>query len=275
MSLVVNTNASSLMSQRLLDNATEGLGTSFERLASGFRINRAADDAAGLVITDRLTSQVNGLEQAARNANDAISLTQVAEGAMDEIFTALQRMRVLTIQSENGINDSQDLVALQQEFDQMAELIDRIAANTEFGNKKLLDGSAGTLVFQTGANQYQHTNIELAENYAADGSGLAVSGYVFGQDSAEDILAAIDGAIKQTDVGRTKLGSYQNVLLSTIRNLSTVTENVSASRGRIRDTDYARETTELTRTQILQQSSTTVLAQANQRPQAALFVLGQ
>lgn len=274
MSLVVNTNISSLTSQRLLDNSTEGHGTSFERLASGFRINRAADDAAGLVITDRLTSQVNGLQQAARNANDAISLTQVAEGAMDEIFTALQRMRVLTIQSENGINETQDLVALQQEFDQMTDLIDRIASNTEFGNKKLLDGTAGTLIFQTGANQNQHTDIELSESYAADDSGLAIEGYVFGEDSAEDILAAIDNAINQTDVGRTKLGSYQNALQSTIRNLSSVNENVSASRGRIRDTDYAKETTELTRTQILQQSSTAVLAQANQRPQAALFVLG-
>ena len=273
MAIVVNTNGSSLSSQRMLENASAGLGTTTERLASGFRINRAADDAAGLVITHRLTSQVEGLEQARRNANDAISLTQVAEGGMDEIFTALQRMRVLTIQSENGINNEQDIAALQSEFDLMTELINRIAINTEFNGKTLLDGSLGTLQFQTGANAQQYTPVTLDRRFTTDSTGLSLDGILLGQDTSEQTLAAIDSAIKLTDEGRTELGAMQNALFSTLRNLGNVTENVSASRGRIRDTDYAKETTELTRTQILQQTSTTVLAQANQRPQAAIFVL--
>lgn len=273
MSLIVNTNQSSLASQRMVANATLGVSSAFERLSSGYRINRAADDAAGLVITSGLTSQVNGLGQATRNANDAISLAQVAEGAVDELFTALQRMRVLTIQAQNGINTEADINALQQEFDVMLKVIDGIAANTEFGGIKLLDGSAGELKFQTGANAGQITSVPLLKNFSSDASGLNISGFLLGDDDTADVLGAIDSAINFTDQARTELGALQNVLVATIRNLSNVTENVSASRSRIRDTDFAAETTALTRSQILQQSSSTVLAQANQRPQAALFIL--
>lgn len=273
MAIIVNTNSSSLTSQRMLQNAGAGLETSFERLASGLRINRAADDAAGLVISQRLTSQIDGLEQSRRNANDAISVTQVAEGAMDEIFNALQRMRVLTIQSANGINSEQDIAALQQEFMQMTEVIDRIALTTEFNGKKLLDGSLGTLQFQTGANPLQYSDVELSRRFTTDSTGLNLAGVALGTTDTGEVLAALDAAIKITDEGRTELGSTQSALFSTIRNLGNVTENVAASRGRIRDTEYAKTTAELTRTQILQQSSTTVLSQANQRPQAAIFVL--
>ncbi|MDP2715575.1 flagellin [Rheinheimera sp.] len=274
MPLVVNTNQSSLASQRLLSNATGGLSTSFERLTSGFRINRAADDAAGLVISNVLTSQVNGLDQAVRNANDAVSLVQVTEGAMDEIATSLQRMRVLTIQSENGINTAADISAIQQEYDELAASIQNIADNTEFGGIKLLDGSTPSVIFQIGANAGQKIEIDLSAGYGSGVTGLNVAAVQLGVDDAADSLLALDQAILAIDVGRTDLGAWQNVLTTTIRNLSNISENVSASRGRIRDTDYARETTELTRTQIIQQSSTTVLAQANQRPQAALSVLG-
>lgn len=274
MPLVVNTNQSSLASQRLLSNATGGLSTSFERLTSGFRINRAADDAAGLVISNVLTSQVNGLDQAVRNANDAVSLVQVTEGAMDEIATSLQRMRVLTIQSENGINTAADISAIQQEYDELAASIQNIADNTEFGGIKLLDGSTPSVIFQIGANAGQKIEIDLSAGYGSGATGLNVAAVQLGGDDAADSLLALDQAILAIDVGRTDLGAWQNVLTTTIRNLSNISENVSASRGRIRDTDYARETTELTRTQIIQQSSTTVLAQANQRPQAALSVLG-
>lgn len=274
MPLVVNTNQSSLASQRLLSNATSGLSTSFERLTSGFRINRAADDAAGLVISNVLTSQVNGLDQAVRNANDAVSLVQVTEGAMDEIATSLQRMRVLTIQSENGINTAADISAIQQEYDELAASIQNIADNTEFGGIKLLDGSTPSVIFQIGANAGQKIEIDLSAGYGSGATGLNVAAVQLGVDDAADSLLALDQAILAIDVGRTDLGAWQNVLTTTIRNLSNISENVSASRGRIRDTDYARETTELTRTQIIQQSSTTVLAQANQRPQAALSVLG-
>ena len=274
MPLVVNTNQSSLASQRLLSNATSGLSTSFERLTSGFRINRAADDAAGLVISNVLTSQVNGLDQAVRNANDAVSLVQVTEGAMDEIATSLQRMRVLTIQSENGINTAADITAIQQEYDELAASIQNIADNTEFGGIKLLDGSTPSVIFQIGANAGQKIEIDLSTGYGSGVTGLNVAAVQLGVDDAADSLLALDQAILAIDVGRTDLGAWQNVLTTTIRNLSNISENVSASRGRIRDTDYARETTELTRTQIIQLTSTTVLAQANQRPQATLSLLG-
>jgi flagellin len=273
MPLVVNTNQSSLTSQRLLGNATVGLSTNFERLSSGFRINRAADDAAGLVISNVLTSQVNGLDQAVRNANDAISLVQVTEGAMDEIGISLQRMRVLTIQSENGINTAADIVAIQQEYDELAASIQNIAENTEFGGVKLLDGTTGSVTFQIGANAGQKIEIDLSTGYGSGATELNVAAVQLGIDDVADSLLALDQAILAVDQGRTELGAWQNALGSTIRNLTNVSENVSSSRGRIRDTDYARETTELTRTQIIQQSSTTVLAQANQRPQAALSVL--
>lgn len=273
MSLVVNTNQSSLTSQRLLSNATSGLTTSFERLTSGFRLNRAADDAAGLVISNVLTSQVNGLDQAVRNANDAISLVQVTEGALDEIGVSLQRMRVLTIQSENGINTPADIAAIQQEYDELAASIQNIADNTEFGGLKLLDGSGQTAVFQIGANAGQKIAIDLSNSYGSGVSGLNVAAVQLGADDAASSLDTLDAAILSIDSARTELGAWQNVLGTTIRNLTNISENVSASRSRIRDTDYARETTELTRTQIIQQSSTSVLAQANQRPQAALSVL--
>jgi flagellin len=273
MPLTVNTNQSSLISQRLLSNTSLGLDTSFERLASGLRINRAADDAAGLVITSSLTSQIDGLQQATRNANDAISLAQVADGAVAEIVTSLQRMRVLTIQSENGINSAADIAALQKEFDQMRNVINNIASNTEFGNMKLLDGSAGNVSFLIGANGGQKAQIMLTDNFHTDNTGLSLDGYLLGTNPVADILGAIDNAIKITDSSRTELGAVQNALTGTMKNLSNIVENVSASRSRIKDTDYARETTSLTRYQILQQSSISVLAQANQRPQAVISVL--
>lgn len=274
MPLVVNTNASSLSAQRFVSHASNSLGTSFERLSSGFKINRAADDAAGLIISGTLTTQINGLGQAVRNANDAISLVQVTEGAMDEINTALHRMRVLTIQSENGINTPEEHVALQKEFDALTAAINNTAANTEFGGIKLLDGSAGLLAFQVGANAGQKIEIDLSGMYDSGPAGLNLAGLQLGTDDPATVLDAIDSAIYTIDSARTDLGAWQNVLTSTIKNLTNVTENVSASRSRIRDTDFAKETTELTRSQIMQQSSITVLAQANQRPQAALAVLG-
>lgn len=273
MTLVVNTNQSSLTSQRLLNDATLGLSTSFERLTSGFRINRAADDAAGLVISNVLTSQINGLDQASRNANDAISLLQVTEGAMNEIGTSLQRMRVLAIQSENGINTASEISALQQEFDELTASIQNIADNTEFGGIKLLDGSTGVVEFQIGANAGQKVRVDLSAGYGTGGGQLGIDGIVLGQDDVADTLASIDSALKAVDEARTDYGSMQNMLAATMRNLANINENVAASRSRIRDTDFAKETTELTRTQIIQQSSTSVLAQANQRPQAALSVL--
>jgi flagellin len=275
MALAVNTNISSLNAQRQLLQSGSSLDTSFKRLSSGFRINSAADDAAGLQISNRLTSQVNGLNQAISNANDGISVAQVAEGAMEEITTALQRIRTLAVQSQNGINSSADRVALQKEVSALKAEISRIAQNTQFGGVDLLKGNYSAK-FLVGANAGQSISVNLSRtdgSYGTSGLGLA-SLSVSSVTGASAALASIDSAIKTIDGARADLGALQNRFQSTIRNLSNIVENVSAARSRIRDTDFAKETAELTRAQILQQASTTVLAQANTRPQSALSLLG-
>jgi len=273
MALYVNTNTSSLNAQRQLFNSGNSLDTAFKRLSSGFRINSAADDAAGLQISNRLTSQVNGLDQAARNANDGISLAQVAEGAMEEITNSLQRIRVLAIQAQNGINSNDDRAALQKEVSALKLEMSRIATTTQFGNQNLLTG-AYSAKFLVGANANQNISVNLSRTngYGTAGLGLAAL-TVSSVAGASGALALIDSAVKAVDGKRADLGAVQNRFQATIRNLTNISENVSGARSRIRDTDFAKETAELTRTQILQQTSTTVLAQANQRPQAALSLL--
>jgi flagellin len=275
MSLFVNTNVSALNAQRQLINSGRTLDTSFQRLSSGFRINSAADDAAGLQISNRLTAQIQGLDQAIRNANDGISLSQVAEGAMDEITTALQRIRVLAVQSQNGINSSGDRIALQKEVSALKAEISRIATTTQFGGVKLLDGRYSS-TFLVGANAGQTISVNISRTGGGFGtSGLGLAGLTISSlAGASRALAQIDSAINVIDSKRADLGAIQNRFQSTIRNLSNIVENISAARSRIRDTDFAKETAELTRSQILQQASTTVLSQANQRPQAALSLLG-
>jgi flagellin len=414
MSLFVNTNISSLAAQRSISNLSTPLSQTFQRLASGYRINSAADDAAGLQISNRLTSQINGINQGIRNANDGISLSQVAEGALDEMTNAVQRMRTLVIQSRSGINSQQDRTALQNEIRQINKEITRIAETTSFAGIPLLDGRLNR-DFLVGANAGENINVNLErdEGWTAEGLRLsevvvdgsdgvnnptqngvpidpdpeylaqfpfpAVLGTITGlevringnefrpmpdvvfsstdpgvnaynfavamqstditlslaqadnfslgdqlifyskiefrmtgvapdeataqanralissltglpetffgeqafnlfppedEDSITQFnLEIIDEAISTIDGARTKLGATQNRFQATIRNLSNIEENVSAARSRIRDTDYAKETAELTRLQILQQASTTVLSQANQRPQAALTLL--
>jgi flagellin-like hook-associated protein FlgL len=273
MALYVNTNTSSLNAQRQLVNSGNNLDTAFKRLSSGLRINSAADDAAGLQISNRLTSQINGLDQAARNANDGISLAQVAEGAMEEITNSLQRIRTLAIQSQNGINGNDDRAALQKEVSALKLEMSRIATTTQFGNQNLLTGSYSAK-FLVGANANQNISVNLsrANGYGTTGLGLAAL-TVSTVAGASAALALIDSAVKAVDGKRADLGAIQNRFQATIRNLTNVSENVSGARSRIRDTDFAKETAELTRQQILQQTSTTVLAQANQRPQAALSLL--
>ncbi|WP_031571413.1 flagellin [Rheinheimera texasensis] len=275
MSLFVNTNVSAINAQRQLINSGNSLDTSFKRLSSGFRINSAADDAAGLQISNRLSSQVNGLNQAISNANDGISLAQTAEGAMEEITTALQRIRTLAVQSQNGINSSSDRVALQKEVSALKTEISRIATTTQFGGVNLLDGKYSAK-FLVGANAGQTISVNISRTgggFGASGLGLA-SLSISSVTGASTALASIDSAIKTIDGKRADLGALQNRFQSTIRNLSNIVENVSAARSRIRDTDFAKETAELTRSQILQQASTTILSQANQRPQSALSLLG-
>lgn len=423
MSLFVNTNLSSLSAQRSLALTAPALNVSFQRLASGFRINSAADDAAGLQISNRLTSQINGLNQGIRNANDGISLAQVAEGSLDEITNMAQRMRTLVIQSRSGINSQEDKTAIQNEIRQLNKEITRAAITTSFAGIPLLDGTLNR-DFLVGANAGQTININLEseQGFTAEGLRLSeivvdgtaginspavtgqfnptgttfsvpsIAGTVFGLEasvnggpfyalqepvgspyapfpltgqvtfgpnpninaiilgqainegpgedleatisgntftlinsstiqfriagaapdeatalanqafvmsltglSAEQVgiqpfqiaspededlitrlnLEIIDAAISTIDSARAKLGATQNRLQSTIRSQANIEENLSAARSRIRDTDYAKETAVLTRTQILQQTSNTVLAQANQRPQAALSLLQQ
>ena len=279
MTLFVSTNVSSLNAQRQLFTSNNQLNTAFQRLSSGFRINSAKDDAAGLQISDRITTQIKGLDQAVRNANDGISLAQVAEGAMQEITVALQRIRVLAIQAQNGINTSADRVALQKEVTALKSEISRIASTTQFAGVDLLDGTFSA-AFLVGANGGQFISVNISANqipgingFSATGLGLDASQTVETVQGASALLSIVDGALSAVGGARAELGAIQNRFQSTIRNLSNISENASAARSRIRDTDFAVETAELTRWQIIQQASTTVLAQANQRPQAALSLL--
>ena len=279
MSLFVNTNVSSINAQRQLFDVNDRLNTSFERLSSGFRINSAADDAAGLQISDRLTSQVQGLNQAVRNANDAISLSQTAEGALSEVTTSLQRIRTLAVQSQNGINSSADRQALQKEVSALRTEISRIATDTQFGNVNILDGNFSAK-FLVGANAGQTISVNLSSTNLGSISGFSATGLGITTNSvstasgASALLSDVDAAISGIGAVRADLGALQNRFQSTIRNLSNISENLSAARSQIMDTDFASETAELTRNQIVQQASISVLSQANQRPQAALSLLG-
>jgi flagellin len=275
MTIFVNTNVSSLNTRRQLINSEVNLNTAFERLSSGFRINRAADDAAGLQISDRMTSQINGLDQATRNANDGISLAQTTEGALAEATNALQRIRVLAIQSQNGINTSADRVALQKEVAALKLEVSRIAAYTQFGGVNILRGNYSA-AFLVGANGGQIISVNISRTGGFGFSGLTngTNLSVLTNSLASAALTTIDVAISTINAKRADLGALQNRFQSTIRNLANISENVSAARSRILDTDFATETAELTRWQIIQQASTTILSQANQRPQAALSLLG-
>ncbi|MEO9945594.1 MAG: flagellin [Paraglaciecola sp.] len=274
MSLFVNTNVSSLNAQRQLFDSGNALSTSFERLSSGFRINSAADDAAGLQITDRMTTQIQGLNQAARNANDAISLAQTAEGALGEVTTALQRIRTLAVQSQNGINSSADRTALQKEVSALKTEITRISTDTQFGGVDILKGDFSA-TFLVGANAGQTIAVGLTRTDGFGASGLAVNDTTVQTEAgASAALTAVSEAISAIGGVRADLGALQNRFQSTIRNLTNISENVSSARSRIKDTDFATETAELTRNQIVQQASLTVLSQANQRPQSALSLLG-
>jgi len=274
MSLFVNTNISSLTTRRYLNESVNNLSTAFERLSSGFRINSAKDDAAGLQISDRMTSQIMGLDQAVRNANDGISLAQTVEGALQETTNALQRIRVLAIQSQNGINSAADRNALQKEVSALKAEMSRVSVTTQFAGVNVLSGGYSAK-FLVGANSGQTISINVSR-----ASGFGTSGLFPGIDlsvstpaAASAALLAIDTAIETVDDKRADLGAIQNRFQSTIRNLTNVSENVSAARSRIKDTDFAAETANLTRLQIIQQASTTILSQANQRPQAALSLL--
>ncbi|MDN3487536.1 flagellin [Pseudoalteromonas sp. APC 3694] len=387
MALTVNTNVSSINAQRNLTKSGEGLATSMERLSSGMRINSAKDDAAGLQISNRLTSQINGLAVAQRNANDGISMAQTAEGALQESTSILQRMRELALQSANGSNSSDDRDSLQKEVSALQEELTRIADTTSFGGQNLLNGNYGTKSFQVGANANETIDMTLGsfrakdlgeekaktlsftafdstkigavdekltfvidtvstelsisagdsaedfvnaanatlneqgvharfdkngaiEFYADNTVGAVAIGSDIASDAgvvpttsaagtiglintftvsenintidisaddgfgAQSAIASIDTALKKIDDQRADLGAIQNRFGHTISNLANIQENVSASRSRIQDTDFATETAQMTKNQILQQAGTSILSQANQIPQAAISLLG-
>ncbi|SHO55846.1 flagellin [Vibrio quintilis] len=376
MAINVNTNVSAMTAQRYLNSAADGAQKSMERLSSGYQINSAKDDAAGLQISNRLSVQSRGLNMAVRNANDGISIAQTAEGAMNETTSILQRMRDLSLQSSNGSNSKADRQAIQQEVSSLNDELNRIAESTSFGGNKLLNGTFGSKSFQIGADSGEAVMLSLASmrsdtsamggqayiadegktpdwrvtdareltlNYTNDrgeekeisinakaGDDLEeVATYINGQNedisasvaeggklqifassgsvkgdidiggdlgsefdfsSRKDVtvqdvdvstvggsqqaISVIDSALKAVDSERASLGAFQNRFSHAISNLDNINENVNASRSRIKDTDYAKETTNMTKSQILQQASMSVLAQAKQSPAAALSLLG-
>jgi flagellin len=269
MALSVNSNISSLNTQRQLTNSTNDLNTSYERLSSGKRINSAKDDAAGLQISSRLTSQINGLNQASRNANDGISLAQTAEGALDEVTNILQRMRTLSVQSANGSNNGDDRKALDNEFGELELEIQRIASQTSFGGVALLNGTYNE-DFQVGAYANEKIAVNISQNFE---TLIGVSSTITSAGGAQTAIAALDVAIQTTTESRAELGATQNRFSSAIRSNDNTAQNISASRSRIEDTDYAKESATLARNSVLQQAASSMLAQANQQPQIALSLL--
>lgn len=311
MALYVKTNTSAINSQRRLNTATKSLDTTYQRLSSGLRINSAKDDAAGLQISDRLTSQINGLGQGNRNANDGIALCQTMEGALDETTSMLQRIRTLAIQAANGTNTTNDRQAIQEEVAQLSAEITRIACKTTFAGRQCIAGvggadkggvldSKGKVSFQVGAYAFDTLGISLSNGFTMSGicagatGGAIVTGKdksttstgvyknakgmyefsVFTASAAQCTIQSIDKMINVVDSKRAELGALQNRMESTIRNQENVSENVSDARSRIRDADYAEETANLSAQNIVQQAATTVLTQANSRPQIALSLLG-
>ncbi|PFG55633.1 flagellin [Vibrio sp. ES.051] len=377
MAITVNTNVAALVAQRHLTSATEMLNQSMERLSSGKRINSAKDDAAGLQVSNRLQSQMRGLDVAVRNANDGISIMQTAEGAMKEVTNIMQRMRDLSLQSANGSNSKAERTALQEEVTALNDELNRIAETTSFGGRKLLNGSFGKSAFQVGAASGEAVQVELKSmrsdgiemggfSYLAKGRassdwqvknganelkmsftnrfgerdeieinakegddieelatyingqtdkvtasvnekgqlqifmageetagamsfsgnladelGLELKGYdavdnidITSAGGAQQAVAVLDTAMKYVDSHRAELGAYQNRFNHTINNLDNIHENLAASNSRIQDTDYAKETTQMVKQQILQQVSTSILAQAKQAPNLALTLLG-
>ena len=275
MGLRVNTNVTSINAQRNLASVTDRLSTNFRRLSTGLRISTAADDAAGLAISERLRSQVRSLDQAKRNANDGISLVQTAEGALNEVNSVLTRLRELSIQSANGSVSNQDKDTLNEEFTSLVDEIDRIAQSTEFNGINLLDGSSASVSFQVGYGTTAGVDTLDVTLQAADETALGLDSLdISSTGNTSTAIAAIDTAINTVSSLRGSLGAAQNRLGSTINNLAIQTENLSAAESRIRDVDVAYETAQLTRNSILQQASISILAQANAQPQAALALLG-
>jgi flagellin len=298
---VINTNTAATITANSLTKNERSMATAMERLSTGLRINSAGDDAAGLAISSRMTSYINGLDMAVRNANDAISMIQTADGAMIEVTSMLHRMRELALQASSGTMSTTDQAALDVEFQALDDQIDLVSTSTEWNGTKLLDGSLGATSFQVGASASQTVSITFADlntdNGATEASqaAVAVTDLFTGLDNDTaasgtagtdldglvitnganhaNVITYIDRAIDRVNTQRATMGATINRLEYAADNLSNISQNTSASRSRILDADYAAETTELARTQIIQQAATAMLSQANQQAQSVLSLL--
>jgi flagellin len=264
MSLRINSNIEAFNAHRQLAATSDRASKSMERLSSGYRINRAADDAAGLAISEKLRGQIRGLSQAQRNAQDAVSLVQTAEGSLNEVHSMLQRVRELAVQFQNGTLSTSDKAAITAEAAQLQSEIERIGAGADFNGIKLLDGTGGTISFQVGANDGDVISVDTATLTDKIGT-IDING--------ANAISAIDAAISNVSAMRGSFGAVQNRLEHTLNNLATYQENLMASESRIRDVDMASEMVEFSKNNILQQAGTSMLAQANQAPQAVLSLL--
>lgn len=277
MSMRIATNVSSINGQRHLFNTNYGMMRSLERLSSGYRINRASDDAAGLAISENLRAQTRGLKQANRNANDGVSLVQIAEGGLSEIGNMLIRMRELAIQAASDTIGDRERSFTDVEYQQLKKEIERIAATTEFNGTQLLNGTGGIMDIQVGAHNNPFNDRISFDTTQADATqmGLGIlNESLVSKQGAQTSLAVVDDALTRVSAMRANFGALQNRLVSIINNLNTAHENLSAANSRIRDTDMADETAELARHNILMQSGTSVLSQANQIQALALKLLG-
>lgn len=270
--MIINTNVASLNAWRNLENQNTSLSAAMSKLSSGKRINTAADDAAGLAISEKMISQINGLNQAASNAQDGISMIQTAEGALNETTAIIQRLRQLAVQSRNDTETNNDRAQIQLEVSQLLSEISRISTTTEFNTQKLLSGGAKDLQFQIGANQGQTMTVSIgAMGNTALGTGSLT---LASSNGASAAIKTLDGALSKVSSQRASLGAIQNRLQHTINNLNVSSENLTAANSRIRDVDMAKQMADFSKTQILVQAGTAMLAQANQAPQAVLKLLG-
>ncbi len=275
MASTINTNMSSLTAQRALGSTQSSLSTSMQRLSTGLRINSAKDDSAGLAIAERMTSQVRGMAVASRNANDAISMAQTAEGALGKIGESLQRMRELSVQSSNSTNSSSDRANLNEEYTALASEVSRVIEGTKFNGNQLLN-TTGAMSFQVGADNNATTDaidVNLTDMSAGTGMTAALAGGITSATEALARMTNLDAAIDEVTSARSNLGSVQNRFESVVANLSTTSENLQAAKGRIMDADFAVETSNMSRAQVLQQAGNAMLAQANQAPQQVMSLL--
>jgi flagellin len=273
MAQVINTNVASLNTQRSLNRSQGDLNTALARLSSGLRVNSAKDDAAGLAISERFTAQIRGYNQAVRNSNDAISLAQTAEGALGEVANALQRIREIAVQAVNATNSDSDRLSLQQEVDQLQEEIKRVS-QTKFNGRAVIANSAGVFIFQVGPNAGDTVSVTTTDVTSGAAVNNAISvGNVSTTGSASALIGFVDTYLDTINSTRATLGAIQNRFEAVVRNGQNVAENLTASRSRIQDADFAMETARLTRAQILQQAGISMLAQANSQPQNVLSLL--